>query len=290
MRTRTATLRLNGAMERLSFLGGRGEARYVCLHKPAGVARGLVVLCSSIGAEWKYNYRREVLLARLLAAGGMAAVRFHYLGTGNSDDGTADFGQMVNDARLVEQWAAETTGVPPTAYFGAKFGAFVAAAAGGSAPLAAWSAPRTGTAYFRELFRVAHAGLLTAGGTETGGDAGPQADLAIGRSADVVGYNLPSALYDSAVGLSFLAELGSPPRPVRLVDVGTAQQDEQRLDEHAVELADHGFEVSTARFAGDGSWSLNHADWVAEESREPVRELLADTASWLLAFLPGGSR
>jgi alpha/beta superfamily hydrolase len=290
MTTRTATLRLNGTVERTSFLGERGEALYVCLHEPAGVARGLVVLCSSIGAEWKYNYRREVLLARLLAAGGMAAVRFHYLGTGNSDDGTADFTRMVSDARLVEQWAAETAGVPLTAYFGAKFGAFVAAAAGTSAPLVAWSAPRTGTAYFKELFRIAHVGLLAAGGTEADGAVGPWAELANGQSADVVGYDLHASLYESAVNLSFLAELGSPPRPVRLVDVGTAQQAGQRLGEHAAELADHGFEVSTACFAGDGSWWLNHAGWVAEESRESVRELLADTASSLLAALPDGLR
>lgn len=285
MTVSTATLRSNGTVERLSFLGVHGEARYVCLHEPAGGARGLVVLCSSIGAEWKYNYRREVLLARLLAAGGMAAVRFHYLGTGNSDDGTGDFSRMVSDARFVEQWAAETVGTPVTAYFGARFGAFVAAAAGGSTPLVAWSAPRTGAAYFRELFRIAHVGLLAAGGAGTDGDVGPLADLVAGRGADVVGYHLPSALYDSVVPLSFLAELGSPPRPVRLVDLGTGRQDQQ-----AAELADHGFEVSTACFAGDGSWWLNQAGWVAEESREPVLELLADTASWLLAVLPGGSR
>jgi alpha/beta superfamily hydrolase len=282
----TTELRLGGTVERPVFLGEAGEAVFACLHAPEGAARGLVVLCSSIGAEWKYDYRREVLLARRLAAGGLAAVRFHYLGTGNSDDGHLDFPRMVHDARLAERWAAEETGVGATAYFGAKLGAFVAAAAGPRLPLVAWSAPPTGAAYFRELFRVAQVSLLAAGGT---GD-GPRADLAAGRAADVAGYTLPPALYDSVAGLSFAAELGAPPRPVHLVDFAADDHGRRLLATQAAALADAGFAVSSACFDGDSSWWLDNADWAAEEDRESVRALLDATASWLAATTPVGSR
>ncbi len=45
-----------------AFLNDRGDAVFACLHAPQGTVSGLVVICSSIGAEWKYNYRREVIL------------------------------------------------------------------------------------------------------------------------------------------------------------------------------------------------------------------------------------
>jgi hypothetical protein len=299
MTAATTELHLDGTVERPVFLGEPGSALFACLHRPAGAARGLVVLCSSIGAEWKYNYRREVLLARMLAAGGVAAVRFHYLGTGNSDDdssddssddtgaGGLDFPRMVHDARLAARWAAGETGIGATAWFGAKLGAFVAAEAGRGLPLIVWGAPVTGAAYFRELFRVAQVSLLAAGDT----GAGPREDLAEGRSADVAGYTLPATLYDSVRGLSFADGLGAPPRPVRLVDFAADAFSRRRLTTQAADLAAAGFDASSACFDGDSSWWLDHAGWAAEEGRAAVRALLADTASWLVATAaPAGSR
>ncbi|MFC4856090.1 hypothetical protein [Actinophytocola glycyrrhizae] len=291
MTTATTELHLDGTVEQPVFLGEPGSARFACVHRPGGAARGLVVLCSSIGAEWKYNYRREVLLARMLAASGIAAVRFHYLGTGNSDDdpegGALDFPRMVHDARLACRWAAGAVGIGPTAYFGAKVGAFVAAEAGSGLPLVVWGAPATGAAYFRELFRVAQVSLLAAGGT----GAGPRGDLAAGRSADVAGYTLPAALYESVRGLSFADGLGAPPRPVRLVDFAADAAGRRGLATQAAELAAAGFDASSACFDGDSSWWLDHAGWAAEEGRGAVRDLLADTASWLVAAAaPVGTR
>ena len=80
---------IDGCCERPAFVGPTGGAVFACLHLPSKPARRMVLLCSSVAAEWKFNYRREVLLARRLATLGVAAVRLHYLGTGHSDDGDA---------------------------------------------------------------------------------------------------------------------------------------------------------------------------------------------------------
>ncbi|MFE4924867.1 hypothetical protein [Streptomyces sp. NPDC056661] len=272
------------------FLGERGSKVFACIHRPAGTARGLAVLCSSIGAEWKHNYRREVLLARRLAVNGMAAVRFHYLGTGNSDNGTTDFGQMVCDAQVVEQWAADAVGVPATTYFGARFGGFVAAAAGQSKPLVIWSPRPTGADYFREVFRIAQVNLLAAAGHEDLNVQGPLSELLAGRTAEVVGYNLSTELYRSAAQLTLLGELGAAPRSLRLVEFVGGANSEQAVVGYANLLEDHGFEASTVCFQGDGSWWLNKGRWTAEEERDLVQRSITDTADWLLAFLPGGSQ
>jgi len=285
---------VDGTRHLPTFLGDRGAARFACLHLPDGPARAVVVFCSSIGAEWKYNYRREVLLARMLAHGGFAAVRFHYLGTGHSDDGVADFGSMVADARLAEGWAHTVAGTSVSLFFGAKFGALVAAAAGrpSAAPVVAWGAPATGADYFRELFRLERAGRLGSG-LDTGSDASPElADsprlrLARGEPADVLGYTVPAELYASAQHVTFDDALGPPPRTVRLIEVSVERAAQRALRRRVDRLAARGFRVSSGRIAEDRSWWFHDSDWRPDEERESVRSLLVDTVQWCGTALSG---
>lgn len=282
--TDASVLSRDGTEEIPLFLGDPGEALFVSLHLPRGSARSLVVICSSIGAEWKYNYRREVLLARSLAQRGLAAARFHYLGAGNSDDGTSDFPAMVHQAHQVEAWGRARSGAEHVAYLGARFGALVAAAAGRDAatPLVMWGPPATGAGYFRELFRVERVGRLAAG-SEAFAEAGsPQAVLARGEPADVVGYPLPAELYHSARSLALADLTGAAPRELRLVEVGGDASTRQLAES----LAQQGSRVSTARLSEDRSWWLHDADWRPDETRPTVRAMVDDTVDWLLAVLP----
>ena len=288
---------VDGTRHLPALLGERGAARFACLHLPTvprerGAARAVVVLCSSIGAEWKYNYRREVLLARMLAHGGIAAVRFHYLGTGHSDDGVADFGGMVADARAAESWAHTVTGTSASLFFGAKFGALVAAAAGrpSAAPVVVWGAPATGADYFRELFRLERAGRLGSGLDASPEPAdSPRLRLARGEPADVLGYTVPAELYASARNVTFEDALGSPPRTVRLIEVSTERAAQRALGRRVDRLAARGFRVSSSRIAEDRSWWLHDADWRPDEERESVRSLLVDTVRWSETVLSGAS-
>jgi len=279
-----ADLATNGCRERPAFVGPIGGAVFACLHLPDKPARGAVVLCSSIAAEWKFNYRREVLLARRLAELGVAAARLHYLGTGHSDDGEITFGAMVDDVERVRDWACGQADVEHVVYFGSRLGALVAAAAGRAtgSPLACWNAPTTGAAYFREVFQILRVGRLAGSGTV---DDMPAAQdlLRSGQPLDVLGYTLGPALYLSASTLSFADELGSPPRRVNLIEIGDARQAQQAAG-YAASLRDQGFDVAASSVDDGRSWWLDGADAPrADEHREAVVTLVEETAIWLAA-------
>jgi alpha/beta superfamily hydrolase len=284
-------LTIDGCKERPAFVGPTGGAVFTCLHLPSQLARGLVVLCSSIGDEWKFNYRREILLARHLTKLGVAAVRLHYLGTGHSDDGEITFEGMVDDVDLVRDWACRQAGVEQVAYFGSRFGALVAAAAGRDtrSPLACWNAPENGAAYFREIFRILRIGHLLRSGTLDNMQA-PEDVLCSGQSLDVLGYTLDSALYMSSRTMSFAVELGPPPRRVKLVEIGDANHTQQAAG-HAVSLGKQGLDVAASMVEEGRSWWFHgwfhDTDWRAEEHREAVGSLIQETAAWLAAVVDG---
>ncbi len=278
------TLRWGHVEEVPCFLDAGSFTLFACLHRPCVPTDRLVVICSSIGAEWKYNYRREVMLARALAEQGVAAARFHYHGTGHSDDGEPDFARLVDDALAVQHWAARQVGGARTAYFGARFGAFVAAVAGRPArsPTLTWGAPATAAQYFRELFRADRVARLSMNGSgPSQDDADARADLARGRAADVLGYTLAAPLYHSASSLVFEQALGTAPRQVKLVAVSSAPDQSRSIEQLAATLRDRSFQVSTAVLGNDGSWWLHSPDWQPEETRQTVTPLVTDTADWL---------
>jgi pimeloyl-ACP methyl ester carboxylesterase len=75
-----------GVSETAAFISSAAGLVLVHAHIPASPAQPPVVICSSVYEELRNNYRREVLLARRLAAAGAPVVRFQYRGFGNSDD------------------------------------------------------------------------------------------------------------------------------------------------------------------------------------------------------------
>jgi alpha/beta superfamily hydrolase len=274
-------LRTTDSRETPAFLGPPGDAVFGCLHLPLRPAAAVVVICSSIGAEWKYGYRREVVLARLLARHGIAAVRFHYLGTGHSDGDDTGFDRMVHDANRAAAWARDRAGATRIAFVGTRLGALVAAAAArpGAAPVVAFDAPDTATGYFRELFRAARVARLADRHPLPGDDVDPRALLEAGRPADIVGYTLPATLYRTVVGRCFADELGDGGREVLLID--SAPPGDPAPHRRAERLRERGLRVATitARPA-DSAWLPNGARG-AEEHSAPVVRLLEDTVAWL---------
>jgi pimeloyl-ACP methyl ester carboxylesterase len=284
-----ADLAIDGCREQPAFVGPTGGAVFACLHLPSTPPRRLVLLCSSIAAEWKYNYRREVLLARRLAKVGIAAVRLHYLGTGHSDDAEVTFGGMVDDVARIREWACRQLDVEQVVYFGSRLGAMVAAAAGrpARAPLACWNAPATGAAYFGEIFRILRVGRLAAGTGLADEMPAPKELLRSGEPVDVLGYTLGPALYLSASALSFGDELGPPRRSVNLVEIGDARRARQ-ASRHAASLREQGFDVVTGVVEDSRSWWLDGSDFPrADEEREVVVRLVGETAGWLAAVAGG---
>ena len=158
----------NGTEERISFRGPAGDRVFSCLYLPASTARGCVLICSPMYAEFTRNYRREVLLARKLAADGFAVERFHYRGTGNSDGAGSDvtFETMRDDARTTLEHLRTESGVELVFLVGTRWGAMVASAAASLVPdasLVLWEPLLETARFFRDAFRTRMVAELKSG-------------------------------------------------------------------------------------------------------------------------------
>jgi hypothetical protein len=192
------------------------------LHLPEGAARNAVLICSPFQSEFMANYRREVLLARALSARGIAVGRFHYRGTGHSDGDATDltFDTMREDAIEATAWMMDRVDVEHLGFLGTRWGALVAASAAaerGNAPLAVWDPATDGRTYFREVFRLRAMNLLSKGADPTTANALEEM-RAVGY-ADMGGFPLHEAMFDSASGRTLSGVLGATPRGILLVQV-----------------------------------------------------------------------
>jgi hypothetical protein len=253
---------------------------------PSGVPIGGVVICSSLQAEFLRNYRREVLLARRLAAAGFVVQRFHYRGTGNSDGETRDvtFESMVSDALVVAEQTRRTSGA--VAFVGTRVGTLVAAAAAArldGVPLALWEPVLDTEGYFRDAFRGGRIHELKKGvrGPRTREDQ--IEELRRTGSIDVLGYSIDLPLYESALGRTLEIEAGDRSRPVLLVEVSRR---EELPSEHAALVRrweERGFAVTThvVTAAIEPWWFVGGR--TQDEEHSIATELVATTTDWLVA-------
>jgi pimeloyl-ACP methyl ester carboxylesterase len=216
-----------GVRERVSFVPvGQGDDRvFMCVHEPVGAAVGSVLLCSSILADFLANYQREVNLARHLAAAGLATVRFHYLGTGNSDgDSTQVTLTTLQDGA---RWAAEEVrrSYPDLdlSFVGTRWGALTAAAAAEDhpgAPVVLCEPLTDFRGYYRDAMRSrAMASIASGNGRPSGADVRELIDL--DGYADIVGNVIHPALYESTADEDAVKLLvGLRPHPALVLQFG----------------------------------------------------------------------
>jgi pimeloyl-ACP methyl ester carboxylesterase len=212
----------SGVRQEVDFFGIGSARMFGSLHLPAGAARGAVLVCSPFQSEFMANYRREVLLARSLSARGIAVARFHYRGTGHSDGDAADvtFETMRRDAIEATGWLREHVDVEHLGFLGTRWGALVAASLAaeyGRAPLVVWDPAVDGRAYFREIFRLRAMSRLSRGVDPAKSDA--VEEMRVAGYADMGGFALYQAMFDSAEGRTLSGLLGVAPRAVLLVQV-----------------------------------------------------------------------
>ncbi|MDP8959415.1 MAG: alpha/beta hydrolase, partial [Actinomycetota bacterium] len=126
----------SGGWEEAWWFGPDGQRLFGFLHLPEGRPRAGIVVCSPLHAEFLRNYRREVLVARALAARGFAVQRFHYRGTGSSDGqaSEATYETMRQDALLAAGHVLERSGATRLGFLGTRWGALVAAAGAAGFP------------------------------------------------------------------------------------------------------------------------------------------------------------
>ncbi len=150
------------------FFGAPAKPLFGIYNAPADDVppRGAVVLCYPFGPEYLRSHRALRELASELAATGHHALRFDYLGCGDSSGATeeGDVEQWLDDiARSVEE-LREASGRPRVSVLGLRFGATLAALAACRNPqvdrLVLWDPIVNGPAYLDELDRRNHAFML----------------------------------------------------------------------------------------------------------------------------------
>lgn len=286
-----------GQHERTGFFESPTGVLAAVTHAPVGATAGLLI-CPSLFTEALRNYRREVVLARWVAATGIAAQRFHYRGTGNSSDpdGGMTFAGLRADAEFANRLLELHTGVERVAYLGTRFGGLVAASlacATPGAPVVLIEPVLEAARFFKEGMRAKIMSGFRGSGS-AGTVAALMAELESDGVVDLLGDELEWSLYESARDTTLIAEMGPDPRPILIVQLGAdepVRPDYQRLQATWV---DQGFEVEVAQVGDRSAW------WFMDE-RDPVGvgalrsqglagdDLTLGIVEWITATL-GGQR
>jgi len=242
--------------EEIELFGGK-ELLFGCRHMPDAGAKTAVVICPPTLTDAAINYHREARLGRWLARAGVAAQRFHYRGTGNSDGtpGTVSFSMLVEDAHRAARLLQERCGIDRIAFLGTRIGGLVAAytaRAFEGAPLALWQPVVDPHRYVDE-------------------------SVAVGTS--ILGTPLGRDLFDSAVVDNLVDAIGVRARPLLLVQlhrrVGLASDYRSAVGRWQA----RGFTVEVAYDPTEDDWWNVHPGW------EPSDEVLSVTALWLASRL-----
>jgi exosortase A-associated hydrolase 2 len=187
---------------KVQYFGDRGRRLFGILEAPPQGARAGLVFCPPFGDEMLTTYARLARWSKQLANSGIAVLRFHPYGTGESGGSFADFhveGALQDTATAI-RYLRHQIGAKPLGLFGVRFGGFLAAqtAIRVSADfLLLWSPVVKLRPYLRELLRT----RLTAEAIHlqatqvTFTTQNMVDDFEAGRSVDILGYEFSPALY-----------------------------------------------------------------------------------------------
>ncbi len=276
----------DGTSTTVGFFGDPAGRCFFALHQPAAPPAAAVLICQPICAEGPRNYRREVDLARSLAGGGIAAFRFHYRGSGQSEGtapGTID--GMVADARAALQHLGSYH--VPIGLLGTGLGANVAAAAAADmpgAPIAMWEPAVDPGRYFKDVFRARVITDLKSGAG--GGGPSPARVLQTEGLVDVAGYPITTELVESAARHPLSPDLGEHPRPMLVIEMNARGRPRESVVELARRWESAGHDVRLEVVEVDESW------WFGASGRggtidttATATEMLPITADFLTAHL-----
>lgn len=281
-----------GIREEAAFLGPPRNKVMAVLHTPAQrTPVAAMVMCSSLFEDLQVQYRREILLARALTARGVAVVRFHYRGSGNSDaveDGAVTFGSLLDDGRVALTWARERTATTRIGFYGGKFGAVVASALArehGSGPVVLSSPMASGRDYFRQISRVGQVAGLRASGDSAG--VGLEQQLDANGFADLLGNRVDKPTHDDLLDRTLDTDLGEH-RPVLLVQVAPAESLTRHNEELVAQLKSKGAEVETVLVRERERWFVPD-QWEPEDTVPETKAFSEGVSDWVARVVEAGS-
>lgn len=243
-----------------------------------------MLLCSSLYEDFQVNYRSELLVARALASRGCATARFHYRGTGNSDDltGGMTFETMLDDAHTAASWLVERTGTTRITLVGSRLGALVAAelaARSDHRSLVLWSPILKGGDFFRGMSRASLLAGIRAETRKRRAPEGVERGLSGHGSIEMLGNLVHRESYDD------LRHRGLPPtigrgRRVLLVQLGMGEAENPQYDDLVSSWAAGGALVEVLRVRMRQLWMLPEK-WEPEESSPTTQDLVEGIAGWV---------
>ena len=184
------------------YFGTDSHRLYGVFHNGVDSVQTALVLCPPFAEEMVATYARFANWSKRLAEKGIAVLRFHFYGTGESGGASTDFTleTAIDDACSAFEFARERIAPVRLGYFGARLGATVAVLAALQKPvdlLVMWSPITNIQQYMRELFRAQIAKEMVHNGlTRVQRDTQDMImDLESGQSIDLLGYEFSPQLY-----------------------------------------------------------------------------------------------
>jgi alpha/beta superfamily hydrolase len=199
---------------------GKGDELFGAFHATGDAAARVVVFCAPFGEEKKCSYRTFVETARELAETGVAALRFDYFGTGDSDGHFSEFAprRAIGDIAAAAVEARELAGTEHVVLLGLRLGGALALAAAKKAAAShviLWQPVLDGKRFFgltvkRQMLRQQLIGV-----GETGGDGGGVIDLD--------GFPLSKAAGEELAELDGVAAAGALEAPISLIQLSHSE-------------------------------------------------------------------
>ncbi|HVN17607.1 MAG TPA: alpha/beta hydrolase [Dongiaceae bacterium] len=183
------------------YFGELSRRLFGILDAPANASAG-IVFCPPFGEEMMTTYARLACWGKQLADMGIAVLRFHPYGTGESGGHFSDFSVegALQDTATAINYMRDRIGAKPLGLFGLRFGGFLAAQSAARTPadfVLLWSPVVKLSTYFRELLRTrlaaeaVHLGVQQVSFTTQS----MVNEFEAGRSVDILGYEFSPALY-----------------------------------------------------------------------------------------------
>lgn len=271
-----------GVREVVEFFGDGPDRLFGIRYTPTHVAATCgVVICEPLLSQFIAHYRYGTLMARRLAAWGLAVQRFHYRSTGNSDGDVRRLSveSMGADTLLAADVLRAATGVDRVAFLGVQIGGYPAAFASRSgAPVVLDSPPATGRDYLKNAFR-SHAVVMMQSGVEAVSRDVLTDELDQEGVVTLLGARLSNSLYRSLEDKSLLAELGGGDRPVLLVGASLDGELKPAVARLRTQIVQAGFDLETiAKRREDPFWYVDHA---APEDHKESAELVVEIGEWI---------
>ncbi len=244
-------------------------------------AKCCVVVCSGVFGDFMANYHRERALGRNLASRGIAVIRFHYIGEGNSDGDRSEmtFTTLCENTRAILEYA-ESLGFTDFGLVGSRVGALVAAQAASwlpTVPLVLWEPITDPIRYLTEGQRAKKMSQVAR--SESAASAAStdwRAELNEQGVIDLLGYDIHLNFVESFEGVDLSSSLGRHGGPILLARFHGSAANRDRLME---DLSSDGRSVDRVFFDVAEPW------WFDRETRPESGELLPATTRWLEANL-----